>query len=131
MLGTVFTSGPLARLGAIWAAAANPGEAATLTGANSRGLFNNHRVRFWRAVRNDPAAVQALADAGLTFDRGPGSAPSYALPGGRRIRITIDHVVERQSDPSRALDPSNLRLSFSRENSVVLRLLHVLDPFLR
>jgi hypothetical protein len=48
---------------------------------------------------------------------------------GRRIVLTLDHIVERQSAPSLALTASNLRLAFSRENSVVLRLLNQLDPF--
>jgi hypothetical protein len=66
-----------------------------------------------------------FTDAGCQFS---GGAPYYIL-NGRRITITIDHIFERQSSPGLALTASNLRLSFSRENSVVLRLLNQLDPF--
>ena len=48
---------------------------------------------------------------------------------GRRITITIDHIIERQTAANLALTASNLRLAFSRENSVVLRLLNQMDPF--
>ena len=42
--------------------------------------------------------------------------------------MTIDHIIERQTNPLLALDPANLRLSFWRENTVLLRLLNELDP---
>ena len=41
--------------------------------------------------------------------------------------MTIHRIIGRQSAPNLALTASNLRLSFSRENSVVLRLLNQLD----
>ena len=128
MLGKPLTHPLIARLATIWNAAANPGEAATLTSANSRRLFNNHRGRFWRAVRADPIAMQLLAAAGLTFGPGPTSAPFYTLANGTQIPVTIDHIIERQTNPLLALDPANLRLSFWRENTVLLRLLNELDP---
>src|SRR5258706_3472644 len=39
----------------------------TLTAANSRRLFNNHRNRFWRGVRRNPAALQMIRNMGGTF----------------------------------------------------------------
>lgn len=129
LLGKALTSAQISRLGQIWGNVANPGEAAGLTAANSRRLFNNQRGRFWRAVRQDPQAMQLFTDAGLTFGSNPTSAPYYQLPSGERVQVTVDHIVERQTDPSRALDPGNLRLSSRRENTVLLRLIHLLDPF--
>lgn len=116
-------------LGQIWQNVANSGQAANLTLANSRNLFDNHRNRFWRAVRADPQARQMIADMGGTFPAGPTTAPVITLPNGTRMQITIDHIVERQSAPGQALNPANLRLSSRLENTVGLRQLHDQDPF--
>lgn len=132
------TSQDNAPLGTVWSQVANPGEAATLTAGNSRRLFDNHRNRFWRAVRRDPAALGAIRAMGGIFpeernggaiDPKANSIPEINLPDGTRLGISIDHQVERQTDPTRALDPNNLRLSTIRENTVVLRQLHDQDPF--
>ncbi|SHF99207.1 protein of unknown function [Kaistia soli DSM 19436] len=132
------TSQDNAPLGTVWNQVANPGEAATLTAGNSRRLFNNQRNRFWRAVRRDPAALQAIRAMGGIFpeERNGGvinpnatSIPEINLPDGTRLGISIDHQVERQTNPSLALNPNNLRLSTIRENTVVLRQLHDQDPF--
>lgn len=132
------TSPDNAPLGAVWNQVANPGEAATLTAANSRRLFNNHRNRFWRAVRRNPAALQLIRNMGGTFpeernggalDPNATSVPEINLAGGVRLRISLDHEVERQTAPNRALDPNNLRLSTVLENTVLLRQLHDQDPF--
>jgi hypothetical protein len=133
------TSPANAPLGAVWDKVAVPGQAATLTPANSRGLFDNHRDRFWRAVRQDPAALKAIRDMGGSFpeersggklDLTKSTAPEINLPGGTRLRISLDHEVERQTAPNLALDPNNLRLSTIRENTVLLRQLHEQDPFI-
>ena len=129
LLGKPLTNTDVSALGRVWSQVANPGEAARLTERNSRRLFNNHRRRFWRAVRNDSQARQLFEDAGCVFPRSRGSAPYYELPSGQRIRMTVDHIAERQSAFSRALDPSNLRIVFERENTVMLRLIQQLDPF--
>jgi 5-methylcytosine-specific restriction endonuclease McrA len=55
---------------------------------------------------------------------------SWIGPDGREIQMTIDHIIERQANPGRALDPSNLRIAFTRENTFMLRRLNELDPFL-
>jgi hypothetical protein len=112
-------------LAADWDAAARPGDAEILTAGNSRYLFGLHRNRFWRRVAANPAAVALLRDAGFTVD---GGAP-YLTLNGQRVTVTIDHITERQTAPNLTLTASNLRLSLSRENSVLLRLLHELDPF--
>ncbi len=128
LLAKPLTNGDMAIFGNLWQQAANAGEAATLTLANSRRLFDNHRNRFWRAVANDPQARVILTNAGCVFGSA-GTAPFYRLPSGQEVLLTIDHIVERQLHPGRALDPSNLRMAFLRENTVVLRLLNQLDPF--
>lgn len=116
-------------IGNIWNQVANPAEVTSLTLANSRQFFDNHRRRFWRAVRNDPQARQIFLDAGCIFPSGSGTAPIYRLTSGQEITLTIDHIIERQTNPGLALNPLNLRIVFSRENTVMLRLLNLLDVF--
>ena len=123
LFGRPLTSPGISRLASIWRATARPGDAATLTRDNSRGRFDLHRRRFWAAVRRDPQARRLFTDAGLTFGPRPTTAP-YRILGGagsRRLTVSVDHIVERQRRPSRALDPANLRLSPRRENTVLLR----------
>jgi hypothetical protein len=136
--GANLTSPANASLGAAWNSVANPGENTILNQANSRRLFNNQRNRFWRAVRRDPAALQVIRNMGGTFpeERSAGaldltasSAPEINLPDNVRLPISLDHEIERQTAPQRALDPNNLRLSTLRENTVLLRQLHEQDPF--
>jgi hypothetical protein len=127
--GRALTQGDVADLGRVWNSVTNPGEPATLTAANSRDLFDNQRARFWGRVRQDPAARRIFTDEGMVFDPGSRSAPYYNLPNGRRISATIDHIVERQSAPTRALDPANLRISTRLENTVLLRQITAQDPF--
>jgi hypothetical protein len=131
LLGRRITDAQVADIGRIWTAAANPGEAGTLTLANSRRLFDNHRGRFWRRVRQDPAARRIFEDAGFTFGGGLETAPTRTLADGSVMQMTIDHIVERQTAPGRALDPTNLQIVSRRENTVLLRQLHEQDPFLR
>jgi hypothetical protein len=66
---------------------------------------------------------------GAVFSGNATTAPAITLSDGTRLNITIDHIIERQTSPDRALDPANLRLSTRRENTVVLRQLHAQDPF--
>jgi hypothetical protein len=53
------------------------------------------------------------------------------MPDGSKFFMTIDHIVERQTAPTRALDPANLRIVSRLENTETLRLFHALDPFQR
>jgi hypothetical protein len=131
VLGRPMTSSEIGELGHIWQNAENAGEVATLTRENSRRLFDNHRNRFWRAVRGSDSARAHFESMGFTFPASPTTAPVRVLPDGRTVTATIDHITERQTAPNRALDANNLRFSFGRENTVVLRLLNDLDPFLR
>ena len=117
--------GTLAKL---WDTVANPGENAKLTRSNSRRLFNNQRKRFWNAVFDDPKAKEMFEKMGAKFPK-RGNAPVLKLANGEELQMTIDHVIERQADPSRALDSANLRISPRRENTVVLRQFHDQDPF--
>jgi Domain of unknown function (DUF4157) len=125
ILGKSFSNDEIKVLSDLWDAAVRPGDAASLTANNSRYLFDLQRNRFWTRVASDPQAKALFTDAGCQFS---GGAPYYLL-NGRRITITIDHIIERQTTPQLALTASNLQLSFSRENSVVLRLLNQLSPF--
>ena len=115
-------------LAKIWEDVANPGEKAKLTKSNSRRLFNNQRKRFWNAVFDDPKAKEMFEKMGAKFPK-RGNAPVLKLPSGEELQMTIDHVIERQTNPSKALDATNLRISPRRENTVVLRQLHDQDPF--
>jgi len=125
ILGQPFTSPAVGVLAVDWNAVARAGDAAILGVGNSRYLFGLHRNRFWRLVAASPMSAALLRSAGFIVD---GGAPYFFL-NGQRVTLTIDHITERQSAPQLALTASNLRLSLSRENSVVLRLLHDLSPF--
>jgi len=129
LLGKRLTSSTIDVLGNIWRQVAKKGQNAILTKSNSRSLFNNHRNRFWRAVRRDPTARSMFEDAGAVFEGRNTSAPVVRLSNGRKIVLTIDHFVERQTNPGLALDPSNLQIVFELENTVLLRLLHHYAPF--
>jgi len=131
LLGRSFDDSQVSDLARVWNSVSRPGQAESLSLSNSRRLFNNQRARFWRAVRRDPAARRLFEDAGCVFEGGPTTTPFYRLSNGTRYRLSIDHIVERQTDPGRALDASNLRISSIRENTVVLRQLHEQDPYLR
>ncbi len=120
LLGKRFDSNDIKILQTLWDAAARPGDAAILNAGNSEYLFKLHRKRFWARVAGNPQAAALFTDAGCQFS---GGSPFYML-NGRRIVLTIDHAIERQVNPTLALTASNLRLAFSRENSVVLRLLN-------
>ena len=133
LLGRPINSSGLSVLADIWTDAANPGEAASLTLQNSRRLFDNQRGRFWRRVRQNTDARKLFEDAGFSFPTGAGretTAPVKTLADGSTMQATIDHIIERQTAPGRALDPSNLQVVTRRENTVLLRQLHAQDPFL-
>lgn len=121
LFGRPLTAPEISRLAAIWRATTRPGEAAGLTLDNSRARFGKHRRRFWVAVRRDAAARRLFTDAGLTFGPNNRTAPYRVLRSGNRMTVSIDHIVERQTRPTRALDPANLRLSPRLENTVLLR----------
>jgi hypothetical protein len=124
-VGKRFSDADIQVLQQLWDDAARAGDGATLNASNSRRLFDLHRDRFWARVRANDTARALFEDAGCRFT---GGAPHFML-NGQQITMTIDHIIERQTAPQLALTASNLRISFSRENSVVLRLLHELDPF--
>jgi len=125
ILAKPFNTADINILEQIWVDAARAGDQQILSVTNARYLFDLQRNRFWRAVAANPQARALFEDAGCQFS---GGAPYYML-NGRRIVMTIDHIMERQTMPQLALSAANLRLSFSRENSVVLRLLNQMSPF--
>ncbi len=129
LFGKPLTHAEISHLGRIWTAVAREGEAVLLTAQNSRNLFDNQRRRFWRLVRQDGQARRFFEDAGFIFDGLDSTAPFKRLPDGSLMQLTIDHIVERQTSPIRALDPANLRISPRLENTVLLRLINKLDPF--
>lgn len=124
-IGRRFSESNIQILEQLWDNAARQGDAAMLGAGNSRYLFDLQRNRFWSRVRANAAARAIFEDAGCQFS---GGAPYFVL-NGQRIYMTIDHIIERQTAPQLALTASNLRISFMRENTVLLRLLHQLDPF--
>lgn len=124
-IGRRFSESNIQILEQLWDDAARQGDAAMLNASNSRYLFDLQRNRFWSRVRANDSARAIFEDAGCQFS---GGAPYFVL-NGQRIYMTIDHIIERQTAPQLALTASNLRISFMRENTVLLRLLHQLDPF--
>ena len=118
-LSRPLTHGDIAVLGKIWKKVAHPEDIAQLTKSSSRRLFNNHRKRFWKSVANDPDALEIFKKAGCIFDK-PGNAPYYVRPTGQRIRMTIDHIAERQSSWLQALNPANLRIVFEHEKYYIV-----------
>jgi hypothetical protein len=124
-LAKPFSHNDISILGRLWNQAARKGDRSILRLSNSRRLFNLQRNRFWTLVRNNSQARAFFTNAGCRFARG---APYYVL-NGKKIVISIDHIIERQTAPHLALTASNLRLTFLRENTVLLRLIHQLDPF--
>ncbi|QDV35335.1 hypothetical protein ElP_32380 [Tautonia plasticadhaerens] len=146
LLGKPLTHPDVTVLGSIWNEVANAGEVGELREhrdyETAKRFFNNHRKRFWKAVRRDAFAKSLIAACGAVFrdeEGGEGAndtAPIIRLASGYKtlqgkdmIFLDIDHEAEKRSQPELALEPTNLRIIFSRENRVVLRLLHQLDPF--
>jgi hypothetical protein len=111
--------GDLPLLHRIWNDVANPGERAILDAGNSRRLFNNHRRRFWRAVRDDAQARRMFEDAGFEFPPGPTTSPVHVGVPGRQGRISLDHITRRADDRTRALDADNLRLVVHGDNTLL------------
>ena len=61
--------------------------------------------------------------------RNHASAPIRRLANGAVMQATIDHIIERQTNPALALDENNLRVVTRLENTVVLRQVTEQDPF--
>jgi hypothetical protein len=69
-------------------------------------------------VRNRPTAVKWLDENG--FDLGDTGAPKLRVTTNlpdEQVRVSLDHIVEKASDPAQALDASDLRLEFHDPNS--------------
>jgi hypothetical protein len=79
-------------------------------------------------VFDHPEARKIFEDMGAEF-RKRGNAPVLRLDTGQELQITLDHGIERQTDPTKALDASNLKATPRLENTVLLRQLHDQDPF--
>ena len=133
LLGKPLTEGQAKVFGDVWASVReNQENKILLTSYDvARSLYGRQRVRFWTAVVKNSEAKGLIEEMGFGFSGKAGTAPFKILPNGTRITITLDHIAEVQSSTSLALDAANLRFSFGRENSVVLRLLHDKDPFLQ
>jgi hypothetical protein len=112
----------------------------------ARRFFGSWRQGYWRQVRQDPAAMQALRAAGLRFPeedpqlvavirartglktpveerlRRLTERPPYHVDAeGKPLRVSIEHFRHRiVDDPRQALVESNLMLTPSWENSVQL-----------
>jgi len=94
--------------------------------AGSRGVFDAVRRDFYRRLRQ-PENAQARAvfeEAGMELPGGAGqqtNAPRLrGLPPEvppQEGTVSLDHVVERRADWTRALDAENLEITFSRPNT--------------
>lgn len=132
LCGKPFTHPEVMILGHLWSRVANAGETSLLTNLEvARQYYDNHRERFWRAVRMDAHAMSLFQACGCTFPPDDRSTPLIKLPAGYltlqgkdEIRLNIDHIEEKQTCPARALNPSNLRITTGRENQQSLRLLN-------
>jgi hypothetical protein len=93
-------------------------------------VFANHRNRFWRAVRRDPALRQWFTDAGMVFPPGNGP-PIYTDPtgGGRLDFMSLEHSERLSDNPLRSVDPTNLQFVLGDENSYFLEWIRANDPF--
>lgn len=95
----------------------------TLSPSNYADLYDQTRAAFWRRVRNDPAAVKVLNDAGFDMPGGPGSAPSLDGIGPdirpEEARISLDHIAEKAQGNNwqKALDADNLQFEFAAPNT--------------
>ena len=128
LLGQKMTNPEIRRIGELWESVAREGDRAVLSKSNSRRLFNNQRKRFWNAIRRrENADVKKMfEEMGAIFDNK--GAPYLKTRNGSKIKLSIDHITERQRDFKLALDASNLRITTLRENTVFLRLLNYYMP---
>ena len=62
--------------------------------------------------------VQKVVKDGKSVPKG--TAPSLKDAKGKKQKITLEHADRKSDVPMRAVDPENLLLSRSRENSVYL-----------
>lgn len=87
----------------------------------ARSAYDNHRDRFWRAVHENKAAKKLFEDAGFEFPKS--GSPVYRDPGlpGRYGQISLDHdtPLRTKKDPSKALDPSNLKIVIRGDNEIL------------
>jgi hypothetical protein len=92
--------------------------------------FANHRNRFWRAVRRDPALQRWFTDAGMVFPPGEGP-PIFRNPasGARLDFMSLEHSQRLADDPLRSVDPTNLQFVLGDENSYFLEWFRANDPF--
>lgn len=127
LTGKSITSGPISLLGRLWEQVANAGEKSRLTRDNVASLFKNQRKRFWEKVFDTPEAMNLIGEAGWRIPK-RGNVPVFNF-AGQEIRITMDHILEKQTVPSLGLDAANLRLCTTLENTVLLRQLTDQDIF--
>jgi hypothetical protein len=89
--------------------------------------YKRTQQEFWKAVRQDPAAVQFLQDAGFVLPKGKGAAllkVTQPQPGQKGLiveerRISLDHSAEKAIGENwkLALDSDKLIFEFHRVNS--------------
>jgi hypothetical protein len=96
--------------------------------SNREQLFDPTRNRFWRRVYKDKdGARKLLEDSGATFTKS-GNAPQMTI-NGKSVSLDVDHAIGLANDPSKMLDPNNLRLISAPENKPVLEAIKREDPF--
>ena len=104
-------------------AAARRGKAA-LTAQESLDAYDRARAFFWLRVRADATAKSWFTDRGFWFDPKSTGAPFVKSIHGfqktrtleQELRISLDHIAAKASNPERALDPENLRFVTQWDN---------------
>lgn len=95
--------------------------------------YNWCRGEFWAQVREqmktNPALKQAFLDLGVKFGPGKKTVPYWELPNGTRELLTLEHIEQRQDNPTRSIDGSNLIFSPANENSHTLEAIRRYDVF--
>jgi hypothetical protein len=149
-IGKTFDTIPDLNLNTHWNQGVDPADAKTVSTTSStvsgttkeslrKKIFDKTRDKFWKAVYDDTGgAKKAIEEAGFLFAK-RGNAPQLkfkndpkqTLGKGHKdtTSLDVDHKVRLTDDPSRMLDPNNLRLILARENRVGLEQTRKQDPF--
>lgn len=149
-IGKTFGTIPDLNLNSNWNQGVDPADAKTVAATSPtastatkeslrKKIFDKTRDKFWKAVYDDTGgAKKAIEEAGFVFAK-RGNAPQLkfkndpkqTLGKGQKdtTSLDVDHKVRLTDEPSRMLDPSNLRLIFARENRVGLEQTRKQDPF--
>lgn len=149
-IGKTFDAVPDLNFNSNWNQGVDPADAKTVAATSStastatkeslrKKIFDKTRDKFWKAVYDDTGGTKkAIEEAGFVFTK-RGNAPQLTFKNDPKTTLgkghkdttslDVDHKVRLTDEPSRMLDPSNLRLIFARENRVGLEQTRKQDPF--